>query len=66
MIAIHPQFVTDTLGRKRSVLLPIKDFKLMIEELEEIDDVRLYDQAKKEDDGERILLKDYLKKRNIK
>ncbi len=37
-----------------------------IEELEDLEDVRLYDEAKKEDDGERILLSDYLKKRKAK
>jgi len=37
--------------------------KVTIEELEDINDVRLYDQAKKEDDGERVLFNDYLKSR---
>ncbi len=38
----------------------------MMEELEELEDIRLYDQAKKEDDGKRLLLSDYLKKRQTK
>ena len=37
-----------------------------IEELEDMEDIRLYDQAKKEDNGERILLSDYIKKRKAK
>ena len=41
----------------------IMETKVTIEELEDINDVRLYDQAKKEDDGERVLFNDYLKSR---
>jgi hypothetical protein len=63
MIAIHPQYVTDTNGNKSMVILPSKEFEDLIEELEDIEDVRLYDQAKKEDTGERILFSDYLKNR---
>ena len=44
----------------------MKEFKNMIEELEDIEDVKLYDKAKKEDTGERILFSDYLKKRKKK
>jgi hypothetical protein len=31
-----------------------------------LEDIRLYDEAKKEDTGERILLSDYLKERKVK
>ncbi len=37
-----------------------------IEELDDLEDIRLYDQAKEEDNGERILLSDYIKKRKAK
>ena len=60
------QFVTDNYGKKVAIILPIKDYKKMIEELEDIEDVRLYDEAKKEDDGHRILFSDYLKNRKAK
>ncbi len=60
------QFVTDDHGKKVAVILPIKDYQKMIEELEDIEDVRLYDEAKKEDDGHRILFRDYLKNRKVK
>jgi hypothetical protein len=46
MVTVHPQYITDTNGRKISVVLPIKEFKTIIEELEELEDIRLYDQAK--------------------
>lgn len=38
----------------------------MVEELEDLEDIRLYDEAKKEDDGKRILFSEYLKKRKAK
>jgi hypothetical protein len=44
----------------------MKDFKAIMEELEDIEDVNLYDEAKKEDNGERILFSDYLKNRKSK
>ena len=60
------QFVTDDRGKKLAVILPIKDYEKMVEELEDMEDVRLYDEAKKEDDGKRILFSEYLKKRRAK
>lgn len=47
MIDIKPQFITDNAGNKISVVLPMKDFKAILEELEDIEDVKLYDEAKK-------------------
>ncbi len=46
MLAVHPQYITDNNGKKLSVVLPIKEFKAIIEELEELEDIRLYDEAK--------------------
>jgi len=62
MFKIHPQYITDSAGKKL-VVLSDKEFKSIVEQLEEIDDIRLYDEAKKEDNGDRILFEDYLKKR---
>jgi hypothetical protein len=59
------QFIIDTEGKKLGVLLAIKDYNKILEKLEELDDIRSYDLAKKEDDGTRILLTDYLKKRKL-
>jgi len=47
MVTIHPQYITDDTGKKISVVLPMKDFKAIMEELEELEDVRLFDEAKK-------------------
>lgn len=65
MIAVHPQYITDTAGEKL-VILPQHEFDNLMEELEELEDVRLYDEAKREDDGTRILLTDYLQERKAK
>ncbi len=58
----HPQFITDTVGKKL-VVLPLDEFDAMIAELEDLEDVRLYDEAKREDDGSRISLDDYMNQR---
>ena len=64
MKTLHPRFIIDAKGKKISVILPIKEFENIIKKLEELEDIRAYDKAKANDDGERILLSDYLKKRN--
>lgn len=63
MLNLHPQYITDQSGEKISVVIPIQEFNSLLEELEDLEDVRLYDEAKKEDDGERISFSDYLKSR---
>ena len=65
MIDIHPQFITDTAGQKL-VVLPQIEFDKIMEELDDAEDVRLYDEAMKDDDGSRVSLNDYLKSRNVK
>lgn len=39
------QFITDKKGKKLSAILPLKDYKKIMEELEELEDIRLYDEA---------------------
>jgi PHD/YefM family antitoxin component YafN of YafNO toxin-antitoxin module len=46
MLAVHPQYITDNSGKKISVVLPMKEFKSIMEELEDLEDIRLYDEAK--------------------
>jgi hypothetical protein len=41
------QFVTDDHGNKLAVILPIKEYNKMLDELEELEDIKLYDAAKK-------------------
>ncbi|MEI6753496.1 MAG: hypothetical protein WCK78_10035 [Paludibacter sp.] len=66
MIAVHPQYIKSSNGKKSFVILPAKEFDSMLESMEELEDIRLYDQAKKEDNGERILFSEYLKNRKQK
>lgn len=42
----------------------IKEFNALLEQLAEIENIKFYDEAKKDDNGERILFSDYLKNRN--
>ena len=44
------QFITDDKGKKLAVILPIEDYNEMIENLEELEDIKLYDKAKKDKD----------------
>ncbi|MEN9638220.1 MAG: hypothetical protein RLZZ262_88 [Bacteroidota bacterium] len=47
MLTVHPQYITNSAGKKISVILPMKDFKAIMEELEELEEIKLYDEAKK-------------------
>jgi PHD/YefM family antitoxin component YafN of YafNO toxin-antitoxin module len=40
------RYVVDENGKRVSVILPIEEYESMIEELEELDDIRAYDEAK--------------------
>ena len=60
MITLHPQYITDTAGKKL-VILSQDEFESIMEELDESEDIRLYDEAKKEDDGMRIPLSEAFK-----
>lgn len=40
-----PQYITDNKGKKISVIVPLKQYQKMLEDLEELDDIRLYDEA---------------------
>ncbi|NME71226.1 hypothetical protein [Flammeovirga aprica] len=55
------QFVTDNQGNKLAVILPIDEYIKLLEELEELEDIKLYDEAKKKDTGERIPMEDAFK-----
>ncbi len=40
-------FITDNKGRKISAVLPIKKYEQLLEELEELEDIKAYDKAMK-------------------
>ena len=54
MPTLHPQYIKDANGHKSFVILPAKEFDSLLEELEDLEDIRLYDEAMKNDTGERI------------
>jgi len=41
------QFVTDNHGNKIAIILPIKEYNKMVDDLEELEDIKTYDAAKK-------------------
>jgi PHD/YefM family antitoxin component YafN of YafNO toxin-antitoxin module len=46
MNVLHPQFVVDENKKPQAVILPVTEWEQVIEDLEELDDIRAYDQAK--------------------
>ena len=58
MLTVHPQYTKDANGNKTLVVLPAQEFDKLMEALEDAEDVRLYDEAKLQDDGERIAAQD--------
>lgn len=45
------QFITDDNGKRTGVILPIKLYDKMVEGLEELEDIQLYDKAKQRKQG---------------
>jgi len=43
---IHPEYVVDAQQHRKAVLLPVIEWEKIVDELEELDDIRAYDQAK--------------------
>ncbi|MDP2982972.1 MAG: hypothetical protein Q8O92_06570 [Candidatus Latescibacter sp.] len=46
MVTIHPQYVVDQNQQRKAVLLPLAEWERIVEDLEELDDIRAYDEAK--------------------
>jgi hypothetical protein len=44
---METQFLTDTKGKKTAVVLPIKKYEKLLEQLEDLHDIKLFDEAKK-------------------
>ena len=60
---VDPQFITDKKGKKLSVVISLKNYNKILEELEELEDIRLYDEAKKSK-TKSISFEEYLERRN--
>jgi hypothetical protein len=51
---IHAEYIVDENLNKKSVVIPYSEWQEIIEEMEELDDIRAYDRSKQEDDGDLI------------
>lgn len=61
-ITLSPQYITDNQGNRISVVLSVAEFQKLLDLLEELEDIRLYDEVKNRNE-ERIPLSDYLTRR---
>ena len=43
-----PQFLVDANGQRTAVVLPLQDFRSLVERLEELEDLRLIEERKSE------------------
>lgn len=50
MLTINPKYITDQAGNKISVVISVTEFESIMEKLEEIEDVQLYDKVKQSDE----------------
>ena len=46
MVTLHPEFVIGQDEHTKAVLLPLPEWKAIVSELEELDDIRAFDKAK--------------------
>ncbi len=50
MIEVHPEYLIDKNSNKKAVLIPFTEWKYIIHEMEELDDIRAYDTAKSDEE----------------
>ena len=48
MVRLHPEYVVDDQDNRKAVVLPVEEWEKVLDELEELDDIRLYDVAKQD------------------
>ncbi|MBX9782030.1 MAG: hypothetical protein K2X48_01940 [Chitinophagaceae bacterium] len=58
----EPQFITDKKGKKISVVIDINDYKKMLGEIEELEDIKQYDAVKARKEKS-TPLSEYIKRR---
>ena len=46
MVPVHPQYVIDENQHRQAVLLSLAEWECIVDELDELDDIRAYDEAK--------------------
>lgn len=65
VIKKETQYITDKKGKKLSVVISIADYEKMMEDIEELQDIKLYDAIKSRNE-KTIPFSEYLLKRNRK
>jgi PHD/YefM family antitoxin component YafN of YafNO toxin-antitoxin module len=65
MKQITTQFVINEKGEKSAVIVPMKTYLEMLEKLEELEDIRMYDAVKSRNESS-ISLEEYRQKRKAK
>lgn len=50
MLTVNPQYITDHTGKKVSAIISMEEFRIIMEELDDLEDLRLYDAAKMSDE----------------
>lgn len=53
MVTLHPDYVIGQDKHTKAILLPLTEWEAVVEELEELDDIRAYDVAKASADDAR-------------
>jgi PHD/YefM family antitoxin component YafN of YafNO toxin-antitoxin module len=46
VLTFHEEYIVDENGRKKSVVIPVSEWEKVLEAMEELDDIRAYDEAK--------------------
>jgi hypothetical protein len=61
MIKVHPEYIVDENLNRKSVVLPYAEWKNIVEEIEELEDIRAYDRAKNETEDKTVLFEQAVK-----
>jgi|EndMetStandDraft_4_1072995.scaffolds.fasta_scaffold35998_4 PHD/YefM family antitoxin component YafN of YafNO toxin-antitoxin module len=62
---VKPQYITNEDGEKVSVIIPLSEYERIVQELEDIEDVQLFDEAKKSSEPP-MSFDEYVKQRRAK
>jgi PHD/YefM family antitoxin component YafN of YafNO toxin-antitoxin module len=62
---VKPQYITNEDGEKVSVIIPLSEYERIVQELEDIEDVQLFDEAKKSSEPP-MPFDEYVKQRRAK
>jgi hypothetical protein len=62
---VKPQYITNEDGEKISVIIPLSEYERIVQELEDIEDVQLFDEAKKSSEPS-MPFDEYVKQRRAK